>query len=48
MKQNTIENLAKNKILKKNDIKVIDVRYKKYANVIFDKNYDYNRNLILN
>ena len=48
MKQNTIENLVKNKILKKNDIKVIDVRYKKYANVIFDKNYDYNRNLILN
>ena len=48
MKQNTIDNLVKNKILKKSDIKAIDVRYKKYANVIFDKNYDYNRNLILN
>ena len=48
MKQNTIKNLVKNKILKKSDIEVVDVRYKKYANVIFDKNYDYNRNLILN
>jgi len=47
-KQNTINHLIKNNILKKSDIKVIDVRFNKYANVIIDKNYDYNRNLILN
>ena len=48
MKENTIYHLVKNNILKRNDIKVADVRLNKYANVIIDKNYEYNRNLILN
>jgi protoporphyrinogen oxidase len=48
MKDNTIHHLIKNKILSKKDIKIVDVRFNKYANVIIDKNYEYNRNLILN
>ena len=47
VKKNTIDNLIKYNIVKKESIVFIDIKYKKYANVIFDKNYDSSRNYIL-
>ena len=48
VKKNTVDNLIKYKIIKKENIEFIDIKYKKYANVIFDKNYDTSRNFIIN
>ena len=48
MKKNTVDNLIKYKIIKKENIEFIDIKYKKYANVIFDKNYDTSRDFIIN
>ncbi len=47
VKKNTIDNLIKYNIVKKESIEFINIKYKKYANVIFDKNYDSSRNYIL-
>ena len=48
LKKNTVDNLVKYKIIKKENIEFIDIKYKKYANVIFDKNYDTSRAFIIN
>lgn len=48
VKKNTIDNLIKYRIIKKENIEFIDIKYKKYANVIFDKNYDTSRGFIIN
>ena len=48
IKNNTIDNLIKIGIFHKKDLEVINVKVLRYANVIFDKNYSKNRNLILN
>ena len=48
LKKNTVDNLIKYKIIKKENIEFIDIKYKKYANVIFDKNYDTSRGFIIN
>ena len=47
IKKNTIDNLVKIGIFKKNDLEVINIKVLRYANVIFDKKYSKNRNLIL-
>ena len=47
VKNNTVENLIKIGIFEKKDLEVVKVKFLKYANVIFDKNYSKNRNLIL-
>ena len=47
IKKNTIDNLIKYNIFKRENIEFIDIKYKKYANVIFDKNYEGSRNYIL-
>ena len=48
VKNNTVDNLIKYKIIKKENIEFIDIKFKKYANVIFDKNYDTSRDFIIN
>ena len=47
VKNNTVENLVKIGVFEKKDLEVVNVKFVKYANVIFDKNYSKNRNLIL-
>lgn len=47
MKKNTIDKLIEYKIISRNEINFVDVRYKKYANVIFDKNYKKARDYIM-
>ncbi len=47
-KKNTINKLVENKIIKEHDIDFVDTRYKKYANIIFDKNYKKSRDYIMN
>lgn len=47
VKKNTISQLIKNNIIKEENIEFVDVRFKKYANVIFDKNYEKSRNEIM-
>jgi len=47
VKKNTLENLIRIGVFEKKDLEVIDVKFLKYANVIFDKNYSRNRNLII-
>ena len=47
VKKNTIENLVKIGIFEKKDLEVVNIKFLKYANVIFDKNYSRNRNLVL-
>ena len=44
---NTVENLVKIGIFEKKDLEVVNVKFLKYANVIFDKNCSRNRSLIL-
>ena len=46
VKKNTIENLVRIGIFKKKDLEVVNVKFLKYANVIFDKNCSKNRTLI--
>jgi len=46
VKDNTIKNLIKIGIFEKKDLEVVNVKYLKYANVIFDKNCSKNRSLI--
>jgi len=46
VKKNTIDNLIKIGIFKEEDLEVINVKFLKYANVIFDKNCSRNRSLI--
>ena len=48
IKKNTINSLIKYRIIKKKNIEFIDIKYNKYANVIFDTNYESSRNYILN
>ena len=48
IRDNTIESLIKIGLFKKKDLEVVNIKFLKYANVIFDKNYSKNRNLILN
>ena len=48
IKDNTIENLIKIGVFRKKDLEVVHIKFLKYANVIFDKNYSQNRNLVLN
>ena len=45
--KNTIESLVKMGICKKEEIVVKDIRFEKYANVIFDKNIYQNRQIVL-
>jgi len=47
VRDNTIENLIKIKVFEKKDLEFVNVKFLKYANVICDKNYSRNRNLIL-
>ena len=47
VKENTVENLVRIGVFKKKDLEVINIKFLKYANVIFDKNYSRNRNLII-
>jgi len=47
VKNNTVENLVKIGIFEKKDLEVVNVKFLKYANVIFDKNCSRNRSLIL-
>ena len=47
VRDNTIDNLIKIGFFEKKDLKFVNVKFLKYANVICDKNYSYNRNLIL-
>ena len=47
VKNNTVENLVKIGIFEKKDLEVVNVKFLKYANVIFDKNCSQNRSLIL-
>ncbi len=47
IKKNTIDNLIKYNVIKKENIEFINIKYKQYANVIFDKNYDKSRNYLL-
>ena len=47
VKNNTLENLVKIGIFEKKDLEVVNIKFIKYANVICDKNYSRNRNLIL-
>ena len=46
VKKNTIENLVRIGIFEKKDLEVVNVKFLKYANVIFDKNCSKNRTLI--
>ena len=46
VKDNTIKNLIKIGIFEKEDLEVVNVKYLKYANVIFDKHCSKNRSLI--
>ena len=46
MKNNTLENLIKIGIFEKKDLEIVNIKFVKYANVICDKNYSRNRNLI--
>ncbi len=48
IKKNTIDSLVKYRIIKKENIEFIDIKYKRYANVIFDNNYEISRNYIMN
>jgi len=48
LKKNTINKLVEHEIINKKDINFIDVRYKKYANIIFDSNYKKSREYIIN
>lgn len=45
--KNTIDNMVKMSICKEKDIVVKDIRYEKYANVIFDKEIYKNRQVVL-
>jgi len=47
VKINTIENLVKIGIFKRKDLEFVNLKFLKYANVIFDKNCSRNRSLIL-
>ena len=47
IKKNTVENLVKIGMFEKRDLELVNVKLLKYANVIFDKNYSKNRNLIM-
>ena len=47
VRDNTIENLVKIGVFEKKDLKFVNIKFLKYANVICDKNYSRNRNLIL-
>ena len=47
VKNNTVENLVKIGIFEKKDLEVVNIKFLKYANVIFDKNCSRNRSLIL-
>ena len=46
VKKNTIDNLIRIGIFKKEDIEIVNIKFLKYANVIFDKNCTRSRNLI--
>ena len=46
VKNNTLENLVKIGIFEKKNLEVVNIKFLKYANVICDKNYSRNRNLI--
>ena len=46
VRDNTIENLVKIGVFEKKDLKFVNIKFLKYANVICDKDYSRNRNLI--
>ena len=46
LKNNTLENLVRVGVFEKKDLEVVNIKFLKYANVICDKNYSKNRNLI--
>ena len=48
LKNNTLENLVKVGVFEKKDLEVVNIKFLKYANVICDKSYSKNRNLIFN
>ena len=47
VKNNTLDNLTRIGVIQKKDLEVVNVKFLKYANVIFDKNYSKNRNMII-
>ena len=47
IKKNTINQLINYKIIEKKNIEFVDVRFNKYANIIFDKNYDKTKKYIM-
>ncbi len=47
VKKNTLDNLTRIGVFKKKDLEVVNVKFLKYANVIFDKNYSKNRSMII-